>query len=57
MKIHNVIFIAHLKPSINFIKNPYRRRRLLISAVIIDEKEKYEIEKLLKKRTIKRKRE
>ena len=52
-----MIFITHLKSFIDFIENSYRRRRLLIFIVVIDEKEKYEIEKLLKKRTIKRKRE
>ena len=57
MKIHDVIFIAHLKPIIDSIKDSYRRRRLLIFTVVIDEKKKYEIEKLLKKRIIKRERE
>ena len=49
MKIYNVIFIAHLKSTIDFIENLYRRRRLSISIVVIDEKKKYEIEKLLRK--------
>ena len=57
IKIHDVISIAHLKPIIDSIEDSYLRRRLLISAVVIDEKEKYEIEKLLKKRIIKRERE
>ena len=57
MKIHDVIFVAHLKPVIDFIKDPYRRRRLSIFIIVIDGEEKYEIEKLLKKRIIKRKRE
>ena len=57
MKIHNVIFIAHLKSIIDFIKNSYRRRYLLTFIIIIDDEKKYKIEKLLKKRTIKRERE
>ena len=57
MKIYNVIFIAHLKPVIDFAENLYRRRRLLIFVIIIDDEKKYEIEKLLKKRIIKRERE
>ena len=57
MKIHNVISITHLKPIIDSIEDSYRRRRLSTSAVVIDEKKKYEIEKLLRKRIIKRKRE
>ena len=38
IKIHDVIFIIHLKSIIDFIKNLYRRRRLLISIVIINNK-------------------
>ena len=53
MKIYDVIFIAHLKSIIDFIENLYRRRRLSI----IDDEKKYKIEKLLKKRIIKRRRE
>ena len=52
-----MIFITHLKPIINFMKDSYRRRRLSIFIVIIDNKKKYKIEKLLKKRIIKRGRE
>ena len=57
MKIHNVIFITHLKPVTDPVKDSYRRRRLSTFVVIIDEEEKYEIEKMLKKRIIKRGRE
>ena len=57
MKIYDVIFIAHLKSFIDLAENSYRRRRLLISIVIIDGEKEYEIEKLLKKRIIKRERE
>ena len=57
MKIHNVIFIIHLKPTTDPAEDSYRRRRLLIFIVIIDDEKEYEIEKLLKKRTVKRERE
>ena len=57
MKIHDVISIAHLKSVIDFAEDSYRRRRLLISVVIIDDEKKYKIEKLLKKRIVKRERE
>ena len=53
MKIHDVIFIAYLKPIIDSTKDSYRRRRLLIFVIVIDDKKKYEIEKLLRKRIIK----
>ena len=56
MKIYDVIFIVYLKSIIDLIKNLYRRRRLLVFIIVIDGKEKYEINKLLKKRTIKRER-
>ena len=54
IKIHDVIFITHLKLTIDLAEDSYRRRRLSISAVIIDDEKEYEIEKLLKKRIIKR---
>ena len=57
IKIHDVIFITHLKSIIDFVEDFYRRRRLLVFVIVIDEEKKYEIEKLLKKRIIKRGRE
>ena len=57
MKIHDVIFITHLKLIIDPAKDSDRRRRLLIFAIIIDDEKEYKIEKLLKKRIIKRERE
>ena len=56
MKIYNVISITHLKPATDFAENSYRRRYLLTLIVVIDDEKKYEIEKLLKKRIIKRER-
>ena len=49
IKIHDVIFIAHLKPVIDSIENSYRRRRLSIFVIVIDGEKKYKIEKLLRK--------
>ena len=57
MKIYNVIFLTHLKSIIDFAENSYRRRRLSAFAIIVDDEKEYEIEKLLKKRIIKRERE
>ena len=57
IKIHDVIFIAHLKSIIDPAEDPYRRRYLLILIVIVDGEKEYEIEKLLRKRIIKRDRE
>ena len=56
IKIYNVIFIAHLKLVIDLAEDSYRRRRLLIFIVIVDGEKEYEIEKLLRKRIIKRER-
>ena len=57
MKIHDVIFIAHLESAIDFAEDSYRRRRLSTFVVVVDGEEKYEIEKLLRKRIVKRGRE
>lgn len=54
MKIHNVIFIAHLEPATDPTKNPYQRRRPPALAVIVEGEEEYEVEKLIKKRSIRR---
>ena len=54
MRIHDVISIAHLKPITNPAEDPYRRRRLSILIVIINDEDEYEIEKLLQKRRIRR---
>ena len=47
IRIHDVISIAYLKSIINPTENSYRRRRLSISIVIINDENEYEIEKLL----------
>lgn len=57
LKIHDMIFVAHLKSVIDSVDDSYRQRRLLVLIVIMNDEEKYEIEKLLRKRTIKRERD
>lgn len=54
MRIHNVVSIAHLEPATDPAEDPYRRRRLPAPAVVVDGEEEYEIEKLLRKRSIRR---
>ena len=49
-----MISIVYLEPAIDPVADPYRRRRLLVFAVIIEGEEEYEIEKLIKKRSIRR---
>ena len=39
IRIYNVIFIAHLKLTIDSVENLYRRRRLSTSTVIVDDEE------------------
>ena len=57
IKIYDVIFIIHLKSITDSIENLYRRRRLFIFIIVIDDEKKHKIEKLLEKRIIKRARE
>ena len=54
MKNYNVIFITYLKLVTNSTEDFYLHYRLSIFIVIIEGEEKYEIEKLLKKRNIHR---
>lgn len=57
MRIYNIIFIVYLELITNLIKNSYRRRKLSIFIIIVEDEKKYKIKKLLKKRTINRNRE
>lgn len=57
MRIHDVISVAHLEPATDPVEDPYRRRRLPMSAVVIDGEDEYEIEKLIRKRRIRRRRD
>ena len=52
MKIYDVIFITHLKLITDSIEDLYLHRQLFIFIIIIEKEEKYEIKKLLKKRSI-----
>ena len=52
-----MIFIIYLKSIIDLIEDSYRRRYLLIFIVVIDDEKKFKIEKLLRKRIVKRERE
>lgn len=54
MLIHDVISVAHLEPATDSAKDSYRRRRLSMLAIVVDEEDEYEIEKLLQKRRIRR---
>ena len=47
MRIHDLISVAHLEPATDSAEDPYRRRRLLMPAVIIEGEDEIEIEKLL----------
>ena len=46
MKIYNVIFIVYLKSAIDLAEDLYRKHRLSILIIIIDDEKEYEIEKL-----------
>lgn len=54
IRIHNVVSIAHLKSTTDPTKDPYRRRRLSVLAVMVEGEEEYEVEKLLRKRSTRR---
>ena len=47
IRIYDVVFVAYLKLVIDPAEDLYRRYRLLISIIIIEGEEEYEIEKLL----------
>ena len=57
MKIHNVIFVTHLKFIINSRDDFYQRRRVLTSSFVIDDAEEFEIKRMLVKRRIRKKTE
>ena len=50
MKIHNVIFIIYLKLITNPTLNLYEHYFIILSLIIINNKEKYKIKRLIKKR-------
>ena len=53
IKIYNVISVVYLELITDFAENFYRRYRFLTPIVVIEDEEKYKIEKLLRKRNIK----
>ena len=57
MKIHNVIFVIHLKFIINSRDDFYQRRRVLTLFLIINDAEEFEIKRMLVKRRIRKKTE
>ncbi len=54
MRIHDVVSIAHLEPATDPAEDPYQRRRPPAPAEVIDGEDEYEVEKLLRKRRIRR---
>ena len=56
IRIHNVVFVAMLKLLLAK-SNLYRRCLLFSDVVVVDNKDKYIIEKLIRKRRIRRDRE
>ena len=57
MRIHDIIFIAHLEPATNPTENPYHRRRSPPPTIVINNEEEYEMERLIRKKRIRRKRD
>ena len=54
MRIHDVISIAHLEPATDPAEDPYQRRRPPALAVIVEGEEEYKVERLIRKRSIRR---
>ena len=54
MQIYNIISIVHLEPTIDSIKDSYQRHRPSPSAVIFESEEEYKVEKIVRKRRIRR---
>ena len=50
MKIHNIISVVHLEPATDPASDPYKRHPTVPPPVIVDNKEEYKIERLIKKR-------
>ena len=49
IKIHNIVLIMYLKPTIISISNLYNRHFIIPLFIIIDNEKEYEIERLIKK--------
>ena len=50
MKIHDVVSVVHLKPAIASTSDPYKRQPTVSSAVVVDNEDEHEIERLVRKR-------
>ena len=50
IRIHDVVFVVYLKLIIDLAEDSYRRYRLLVFIIIVEDEEEYKIEKLLRKR-------
>ena len=57
IRIYDIVFITHLKPATYSFEDSYKRRRSPPSAVIVDNKKKYQVKRLIRKRRIRRGRE
>ena len=57
MKIHKVLFVAHLKPITNPRDDSYQRHRVSAPPLVIDDAEEFEIKQILAKRRIRKKTE
>ena len=56
MKIHSIILIIYLKKATDPAKDPFTKIKLPLLLIMIDKKEEFEIDRLLAKRRIKKKR-
>ena len=50
MRIYDVVSVAHLEPATNPASDPYERPVTVPPAVIVDNHEEYEIDRLIRKR-------
>ena len=50
MKIHDVVLVVHLKPATAPVSDPYGRQPTVSPAVVVDNENKHEIERLVRKR-------
>ena len=50
IKIHNVVSVVHLKPATAPASDPYKRQPTVPPAIVVDNENKHEIERLIRKR-------
>ena len=50
MKIHNVVLVIHLKSAIAPVLDSYKRQLIVLSTVVVNNENKYKIERLIRKR-------